>query len=193
MVVDDQVAYDCIRHVLRLLNSSFTAYVRITLNFDDVAFLTLQLRRNLIQCFLGFIVQTDLAAAEVELSVGNLLVLIKVCDCRVQLGGLLIRLLSELLRLASLRTSLLRLLVCLISRCLRLVNSSLGASIDILDIVGVLRSKLIQLVQAVLYRRDLTIHPLLTGEGIQLTPKTFIRLFRQRLPGGVRGGVCCRT
>ena len=115
----------------------------------------------------------------------NLLVLIEVRDRRIQLAGLRIGLLRHLLRLTCLGTGLHCLLVCCIRRALSLVNSCLGATVDVLNIVRVLSGELIELVQPVFYGRYLPIDPLLTGQGIHLAPKTLSRLGWQRLPGGI--------
>ena len=126
-----------------------------------------------------------------QFCVGNLLVLVKIRDRRIQLAGLRTCLLRHLLRLTSLRSCLLRLLVCCVCRALRLVNTGLGPAIYVLNIVRVLCSELIQLVQPIFYRRHLTIYPLLAGQGVHLSPEAFSGLRRKRLSSGVRRRITC--
>ncbi len=117
--------------------------------------------------------------AEVKLGIGNLLVLVKVGDRRIQLTGLRAGLLRHLLRLTGLGRGLQCLLICLIRSGLRLMDTSLCAGIYILDIVRVLGRELIELVQPVFYRSYLTIDPLLAGQRVQLAPEALVRLSGQ--------------
>src|SRR6202042_1829418 len=111
-------------------------------------------------------IQSRLAGAEMQLGVGNLLVLIKIRDRSIQLTGLRVGLLRHLLRLASLSACLLSLLVCRVGRALRLVNPGLSAAVNVLDVVRVLGGELIKLVQPIFYRRYLTVYPLLASQGV---------------------------
>jgi hypothetical protein len=126
-----------------------------------------------------------------QLGVGNLLVLVKVRDRCIQLAGLRICLLRHLLRLTGLSACLLRLLVCSIRRALRLVDPGLSATVDILNIVCVLCSELIKLIQPIFYWCYLTIYPLLASQGVHFSPKTLSGLGRKRLSSGVSRGICC--
>src|ERR1700738_2436520 len=155
--------------------------MRITLHFYDIAFLTFQLGCNLVQSFFCLGIQSRLRGAEMQLGVGNLLVLINVRDRSIQLAGLSICLLRQRLCLPSLSACLLSLLVCSLRRALRLVNPGLSPSVDILNIVRVLCSELIKLVQPIFYWRYLTIDPLLTGQGVHLPPEAFSGLSGKRL------------
>jgi hypothetical protein len=192
-VVDYQVAYDRICHGLRSLYSCLATRVRVALHFNDVALLTFQLRRNLIKSFLGFLIQCGLSRAEVKFCIGDLLVLVEIADRRIQLIRLRAGLCGQLLGLTSLGRSLQSLLICLVCRSLRLVDTSLRAGIDILDIIRVLGGELIQLIQPVFNRRNLTIDPLLPRQRIHLAPEAFVRLGRQRLTGSVSGRIAGAT
>ena len=128
-----------------------------------------------------------------KFGIRNLLVLIKVSDRRIQLRGLRVGLLRHLLRLTGLGASLLGLLICRVRRALRLMDTSLGAAINILDIVRVLGGKLIELVQPIFYRGYLTIYPLLTGQWVHFSPETLGRLRWQRLSGSVSRRICRGT
>jgi hypothetical protein len=74
----------------------------------------------------------------VKFSVRDLLILVKVTDGGIQLTGLRICLLRQLLRLPGLSAGLQCLLVRRIRSRLRLMNSCLGPSVYILDVVCVL-------------------------------------------------------
>ena len=126
-----------------------------------------------------------------QLGVGNLLVLIKVRDRSIQLAGLRICLLRHLLRLTSLGACLLCLLVRSIGRALRLVDPGLSATVYILNIVRILCSELIKLVQPIFYRRYLTIYPLLASQGVHLSPEALSGLSRKRLSSGVGRRIRC--
>jgi hypothetical protein len=193
MMVDYQVAYDRICHGLRSLYSCLASRMRVALHFYDVALLSFQLRSNLIQGFLGFLIQRGLSRAEVKFCIGNLLVLVEIADRRIQLVRLRAGLLCQLLRLTSLRRSLQSLLICLVCRTLRLVDTSLRAGIDILDVIRVLGGELIQLIQPVFNRRNLTIDPLLPCQRIHLAPESFVRLGWQWLTSSVSGGIAGAT
>jgi len=73
-----------------------------------------------------------------KLSIGDLLVLVDVADRRIQLAGLGSCLLRNLLRLASLGRSLQGLLVRLLGGRLRLLDTGLGATVNVFNIVRVL-------------------------------------------------------
>ena len=120
-----------------------------------------------------------------QLCIGNLLVLIKVRDRGIQLGGLRICLLRHRLRLTGLGACLLCLLVCSIGRALRLMDPGLGSAVDILDIVRVLSGELIKLIQPIFYWRYLTIYPLLAGQRVHLSPETLSGLSGKRLSSGI--------
>ena len=126
-----------------------------------------------------------------QLGIGYLLVLIKVRDRSIQLAGLRICLLRQLLCLTGLSACLLSLLVCSIRRGLRLVDPGLSPAVDILDIVRVLCCELIKLVQPIFYRRYLTIYPLLASQGVHLSPEAFSGLSGKRLSSGVSRRICC--
>ena len=156
----------------------------------------------MIQSFLSFLIQSGLSRAEVKFCIGNLLVLVEIADRRIQLIRLRAGLLRQLLRLTSLGRSLQSLLICLVCGGLRLVDAGLRTGIYVLDIVRVLSSELIELVQPVFNRCDLTIDPLLAGQRIHLAPEALVRLRGQRLTGSVsariagatrstRGSRCC--
>ncbi len=128
-----------------------------------------------------------------QFSVGNLLILVKIRDRSVQLAGLRVCLLRQLLGLTSLGACLLCLLICRIRRALRLVNTSLGTAVYVFNVVRVLSSELIQLVQPVFYRSNLPIYPLFAGQGIQFSPETLGGLSRKRLSSSVSRRICCCT
>ena len=109
-----------------------------------------------------------------EFSIGDLLVLVEIGNRRVQLGGLRIRLLRQLLRLTGLRTRLLGLLIGSIRSALCLVDTCLGPAINILNIVCVLGCELIQLIQPVFHRGDLPVDPLLACQRIHLAPEALV-------------------
>ena len=118
----------------------------VSLHFDDVTLLAFQLRRDLIQSLFSFGIQCGLRGAEVKLSIIYLLILIEVGDSRIQLSGLRIGLLRQLLRLPCLGAGQLRLLICRIRRGLCLVDTRLSPAINVLDVVRVLGCELIEFV-----------------------------------------------
>ncbi len=126
-----------------------------------------------------------------QLGVGHLLILVKIGDRSIQLRGLRGCLLRHRLRLSSLSTRLLCLLVCGLRRALRLMNSGLGTTVYVFNIVRVLSSQLIQLVQPVFYGCYLTIYPLFTGQGIHFSPETLGGLGRKGLSSRVSRRICC--
>ena len=63
-----------------------------------------------------------------KFGIGNLLVLVKIADRRIQLSRLRAGLLRQLLRLTGLGRSLLCLLICRVGSGLRLVDTSLGTA-----------------------------------------------------------------
>jgi len=87
-----------------------------------------------------------LRRTEVKLGVGNLLVLVEVIDRGIQLPGLSICLLRQLLRLPGLGAGLQRLLICRFSSGLSLVNTRLSPSVYIFDIVCVFGGELIEFI-----------------------------------------------
>jgi hypothetical protein len=68
-----------------------------------------------------------------------------------------------------------------------ILDASLRAGINIVDIVSVLCLKLIELVNLILDGGDLSIYPLLAGERVHMTPETLLRLICEGLAGGVCG------
>src|SRR5258708_18588530 len=66
-----------------------------------------------------------------------------------------------------------------------LADAGLGAGVYILDIVGVLRLKLIELICAILQGSNLTIYPLLACQGAHMSPEAFLRLHLQGLASGI--------
>ena len=52
--------------------------MRVSLHFNDVAFLTFQLGGNLIQSLFGFGIQSGLRGAEVKFGISDLLVLVEI-------------------------------------------------------------------------------------------------------------------
>ena len=138
VVVHYQVTDDRVCHALRSLYAGLSSRMRVALHFNDIPFLTLQLCSNLIQSFFRFVIQHSLCRAEMKLSIGDLLVLVDVADRRIQLAGLGSCLLRNLLRLASLGRSLQGLLVRLLGGRLRLLDTGLGATVHVFDIVRVL-------------------------------------------------------
>jgi len=102
---------------------------------------------------LAFGIECDLRRTKVKFCIRNLLVLIEIAHRRTQLAGLRACLLRRLLGLTGLCRSRHCLLIRLVRSTLCLVNTCLGATVDILDVVCILRRQLIQLIQAVFNRR----------------------------------------
>ncbi len=125
--------------------------------------------------------------------IGNLLVLVEIADRRIQLVRLRTGLLRQLLRLTGLGRSLQSLLICRVCRGLSLMDAGLRTGIDVLNIVSVLGSELIKLIQPIFNRCDLTIDPLLAGQRIHLAPKAFVRLGGQWLTGSVSSRITGAT
>src|SRR5580658_2575605 len=96
-----QVADNCIRHVLRILNTSLSASVRVAGDLNDVTLLTLQLSRDLTQRILRLFIQHGLAGAKAYLSVVHFLILVKVRNGRTQLGSTSTCLQRRLVRLGG--------------------------------------------------------------------------------------------
>jgi hypothetical protein len=72
-------------------------------------------------------------------------------------------------------------LVSSVGRIHRVLDTGLGAGVNILDVIRVLRLKLIKLVHLIFNRGGLPVYPLLAGKRVHVTPEPLLRLTLQRL------------
>src|SRR6185437_2470726 len=159
--------------------------MRVAGYFDEIAFLPLNLRGNLGEGIFGAIVQDGLPGTKTNFGVVDLLIVIDVPDRVAQLRSLIAGLLGKLIGLVGGVVGRGRGLARLAGGCFSVVDSGLGAGIHILNVAGVLRLELIELVQTVLNGIELPMYPLFAGEGIHMSPEAFVGFDGQRLAGGI--------
>ena len=160
-----------IGHVLRILNAGLTASMGITLDLNDVALAAAHLGRDLVECDLGLGRSAPSARTEANLDVIYFLILVQIGNGGIELSGLRAGLLCGHLRLSCRIVGGGRGLAGLVRCGLSLMDAGLSAGIYILNIVGVLGLKLVELVQAILDGIELAIDPLLAGEGFMWPQK----------------------
>ena len=78
LVINYQVADDCIRNLLRVSDADAPARLRVTLHFDYIALLPLKLSGNLIKRIFRLCIQGNLARPEMNLGLGQRRVLVEV-------------------------------------------------------------------------------------------------------------------
>src|SRR6185437_535577 len=191
VMLDDKVPSYALRHVLRVCDSGGTAARREALNLHDGAALVLHLVCKLVESFLRLRAQYLLSGSEANLGVRDRLILIQSADRL--LHGVQTRacLIDGLLRCLRAVAGIDSVLVGLIGLERSLADTFLRASIDVLDVLRVLRSKLVALVHAVANRGHLALNVFLAGERIQVSPEPFVRVLLQRLMRGKIDVVVC--
>src|SRR3954471_9658525 len=192
-MLQDEVTYDRVRDLARVLHSGSARARSITTHLDHVALLALQRGRQIVQCVLRLLAQGGLARAEADLSFARGLELVNVgYDLlhRVQtFGGLGRGLVSELGAVAGIDS----VLVGFVGAQAGYADTFGSACVNVFDRLSVGGGELVELVHASTHRIKLALHILFAGERIQMSPKSFLArvlqgVFTGRGLGGVRGG-----
>ena len=192
-MVEHQVAHHGLGHLLRSRDGGLSLAGGEALDFDDVATLSLYAAGHLVKSVLCILAQHGLASAEADFGLVRGLVLVDVADHvldRLHPGGYLLR---GILRLGGFVAGVYGVLVSFV----RLVRSQLDASgsarIDVLDLLAVLRSQLIEFIDAVPDGLGLPLYVVLAGERIDASPEAFTGRSGQRsFAGGVAAAVVGR-
>src|SRR5262249_16939437 len=118
---------------------------------------------------------------EADLSLGDGLELVNLTDRIFHGGDASVGLLRRLLGLVGAIARVERVRISVIGLAHGVANAFGGPRVDVSDHLGVLRGELVQLIHAAADGIQLSVHVLLTGKRIQMSPETFLLLISQRI------------